>query len=193
MTRRGWVAGGFLLLLLLGGAVFLLLRTDPPPPIPPEEVRGTPAWAREHYGNADAPRFRARHIVEIDFIGEPMYVHEQAARHFLRLGQIFEALAPEYAAAITSTSDDWSYLNRDVRGGSSKSNHAFGLALDINALANVLGTTGDMPPEVVEQWKTEGGAWGGEFSRPDPMHFETHLTPEEIKARYQRDGTPRDS
>jgi hypothetical protein len=44
----------------------------------------------------------------------------------------------------------------------------------------------------VRQWEAEGGAWGGDWSRPDPMHFETHLTPEEIRKRYRRDGTPRD-
>lgn len=27
--------------------------------------------------------------------------------------------------------------------------------------------------------------------RPDPMHFESHLTPEEIRQRYRPDGTPK--
>jgi hypothetical protein len=76
-----------------------------------------------------------------------------------------------------------------VRGETTKSNHAFGIAIDVNALANPLGTAGDMPPEVVEEWELEGGAWGGRFSRPDPMHFETHLTPHEISERYESDGS----
>jgi hypothetical protein len=46
---------------------------------------------------------------------------------------------------------------------------------------------------VVEEWEREGGAWGGRFSRPDPMHFETHLTPKEIRARYRPDGTVKDA
>jgi hypothetical protein len=188
-TKRGWVAIG-LGLLLVAGAVTFLLRPDDPPPLP-QDLRGTPSWATEHYGNANAPRFRDRNIIEIDFLGEPMYVHEKAARHFLRLAQIFEARAPEYAATIAAgASDDWSYQNRSVRGEKAKSNHAFGLALDVNALTNVLGTAGDMPTEVVEQWEVEGGVWGGVWARPDPMHFETHLTPEEISHRYQPDGTP---
>ncbi len=121
-----------------------------------------------------------------------MYVHRKVQRHFLRLERIFEARAPEYAAAVAAgVLDDWSYQNRSIRGqATAKSNHAFGLAVDVNALTNVLGTEGDIPSEVVEQWETEGGEWGGDWSRPDPMHFESHLTPAEIKERYHSDGTP---
>lgn len=170
----------------------MLRRGDAPPPLP-QEIRGSASWAREHYGDPDAPGFKARNIVAIDFLSRTMYVHKAAQRHFLRLERLFEARAPEYAAAVAAgTLDDWSYENRDVVGEiDNKSNHAFGLAIDVNALTNVLGTTGDMPIEVVEQWETEGGDWGGDWERPDPMHFETHLTPEEIRERYRPDGTPK--
>jgi D-alanyl-D-alanine carboxypeptidase-like protein len=176
--------------LVLG--VFFLTRggEDPVVPSHPRDVRGSAAWARAHYGNPDAKKYRERHIIQIEFLGTILFVNEKAAPHFLRLARIFEARAPEYAASIASgTPDDWSYGNRAIRGETTKSNHAFGLAIDINALSNVLGTAGDMPVEVVEEWELEGGAWGGHFSRPDPMHFETHLTPEEIQARYNSDGT----
>lgn len=173
----------------LVAAVTMLWDRSPPP----EEVRGTPAWAARHYGNPDRPGFKRRNIVEIEFLGRRMFVHHGASRHFLRLAALFEARAPEYAAAVAfGELDDWSYENRNVRGENSKSNHAFGIAVDVNALANPLGTTGDMPEEVVRQWQVEGGEWGGDWGRPDPMHFETHLTPEEIQARYRADGTPRD-
>lgn len=174
------------------GAVAVLRPPDVPPA--PEEIRGSPAWAKTHYGNPDAPNFRARKIATIEFLGGTMFVHEKAVPHFLRLERIFEARAPEYAAAVAlGELDDWSYDNRAIRGGlDGKSNHAFGLAIDVNALTNVLGTSGDIPPEVVAQWEIEGGDWGGDWSRPDPMHFETHLTPEEIAERYHPDGIPRD-
>lgn len=153
---------------------------------------GSPAWARLHYGNPDASRFAQRNIVRIDFLGRAMFVHRKAARHFLRLEALFAARAPDYAATVAGGQlDDWSYHNRPQRGSDAKSMHAFGLAIDINALANVLGTAGDMPAAVVAQWEVEGGDWGGDWERPDPMHFETHLTPEQIRARYRRDGTPR--
>jgi hypothetical protein len=158
----------------------------------PEEVPGSAAWAARHYGDPDKPGFRRRNIVEIEFLGRSMFVHRKASRHFLRLERLFEARAPEYAATVAlGELDDWSYENRTVRGGENKSNHAFGLAIDVNALANPLGTAGDMPEEVVEQWKAEGGEWGGDWSRPDPMHFESHLEPGQIRDRYRSDGTPR--
>lgn len=190
MLRRRAVAGGLVVAAVVGGAIFFLVR-DPVPP-KPWEIRGSTAWARRHYGNPDAAKFRDRNVVEIDFLGEPMYVHEGAQRHFLRLARIFEARAPEYAAQIAVSPDDWSYHNRDIRGGDSKSTHAYGIAVDVNALTNVLGTEGDMPEEVVRQWEVEGGDWGGDWGRSDPMHFETHLTPSEIRDRYHPDGTPKD-
>jgi hypothetical protein len=157
------------------------------------DPRGTPAWALRNYGDPDARGFKRRKIVEIDFLGRRMWVHRGAVPHFLRLERLFEARAPEYAALVAAGEvDDWSYLNRTVSGTSVKSTHAFGIAIDINALANVRGTAGDIPPDVAAQWEAEGGDWGGDWTEPDPMHFETHLTPEEIRHRYRRDGTPRD-
>ena len=50
--------------------------------------------------------------------------------------------------------------------------HAFGLAVDFNVSTNQLGTEGDMNPEIVEIFERWGFVWGGDWSRPDPMHFE---------------------
>lgn len=176
--------------LAVFGVTSLLRGGDPPLP---EEIRGSPAWAAEHYGDPDSPGYVDRNIVAIDFLGRQVFVHRKAAPHFLRLERLFEARAPEYAVAVAAGElDDWGYANRTIRGERSrKSNHAFGLAIDVNALTNVLGTTGDMPVEVVDQWEAEGGDWGGDWPRPDPMHFETHLTPREIRKRYRSDGSPR--
>jgi hypothetical protein len=50
--------------------------------------------------------------------------------------------------------------------------HAFGLAVDFNVSTNQLGTEGDMNPRIVEVFERWGFVWGGDWSRPDPMHFE---------------------
>ena len=189
MIRRRLVTAGVIALVVAGG-IFVFGR-DEPRPLKPWQIRGSVPWARKYYGNANAPNYRDKHIVEMDFLGEPMYVHKKVRPHFFRLAQIFREEAPEYAAEIDITPDDWSYSNRDIRGGDSKSMHAFGIALDINALTNVLGTEGDIPSAVVDRWEDEGGEWGGDWGRPDPMHFETHLTPAEIRERYAPDGSPR--
>lgn len=186
--RRAAAAAIVLIVGVIGGVA--LLGHDDVTPLKPRDLPGTTEWAVRHYGNPDAHGYRGRHIVQIDFLGTTMFVNKAASPHFLRLARIFEARAPEYAAAVASgTPDDWSYANRDIRGESSKSYHAFGLAVDVNALTNVLGTAGDMPSEVVEEWEREGGAWGGHFDRPDPMHFESHLTPGQVRHRYEPDGT----
>jgi hypothetical protein len=185
--RRAAATGVILVLALCAGVWLSGARAPAPGP-----RRGSTAWATLHYGDPDSPGFRRRRIVEIEFLGRSMFVHRWARRHFLRLEQIFEARAPEYAAAVSlGELDDWSYRNRNVRGGESKSKHAFGLAIDVNALTNPLGGAGDMPREVVDRWEAEGGEWGGDWSRPDPMHFETLLQPDEIRRRYSRDGSPR--
>ena len=62
------------------------------------------------------------------------------------------------------------FIDRDPRRGLSM--HAFGLAVDLNTSTNGLGTRGDMHPEVVAIFEKWGFAWGGWWSRPDPMHFE---------------------
>lgn len=62
------------------------------------------------------------------------------------------------------------FIDRDPRRGLSM--HAFGLAVDFNVSTNGLGTAGDMHPTVVRIFEKWGFAWGGYWSRPDPMHFE---------------------
>ncbi|MFP5298882.1 MAG: M15 family metallopeptidase [Actinomycetota bacterium] len=189
--RRRLVTGGLVAAVLITGAIVLWPPGGTPVDLGPDP--GSATWARKHYGNPDAPNFRAKKIVSFDLLGRTMFVHRSALPHFLRLERLFEARAPEYAASVAAgTLDDWSYHNRDVRAGNAKSNHAFGLAVDVNALSNVMGTTGDMPTEVTSQWEDEGGDWGGDWTRPDPMHFETQLTPRQIRKRYLPDGTPRD-
>ncbi len=190
-VSRGQGAALAAVVLVILGTIAFLARGDQP--LRPEEIRGSPAWAHAHYGDPDARGFKRRNIIEIEFLGRAMFVHRNVVPHFYRLERLFEARAPEYAAAVAlGELDDWSYKNRDVRGSpGDKSNHAFGIAVDINALTNVRGTTGDMSAEVVMQWEIEGGDWGGDWSNPDPMHFETHLTPQEISKRYNPDGTPK--
>jgi hypothetical protein len=190
------VVAGVALVVLAAVALWLTGREEPRRQVPtpaPTPAPGTPEWAREHYGNPREHGFIRRRIVAIEFLGRRMFVNRAARRHFLRLEHLFEARAPAYAAAVDDGElDDWSYENRSMRGAEVRSNHAFGIAVDINALANPLGTAGDMPEQVVRAWEAEGGEWGGDWERPDPMHFETHLTPLQIRKRYRADGTPRD-
>ena len=64
------------------------------------------------------------------------------------------------------------YYPRFIAGSTNLSNHAFGLALDLNVPGNQRGTVGEIDRRVVAIFKYWGFAWGGDWSYTDPMHFE---------------------
>lgn len=61
---------------------------------------------------------------------------------------------------------------RKKRGLKSASLHSWGLAIDINAAWNGLGKVPTVSPELVKCFTDAGFDWGGEWSRPDGMHFQ---------------------
>jgi GH24 family phage-related lysozyme (muramidase) len=64
------------------------------------------------------------------------------------------------------------YYFRARRGSPRLSNHARGIAIDIDPLDNVMrkGNKGDMAAFVILTFQRHGWKWGGEYG--DPMHFE---------------------
>ncbi|MEJ7833788.1 MAG: M15 family metallopeptidase [Nocardioides sp.] len=64
------------------------------------------------------------------------------------------------------------YYPRFIAGSSQLSNHAFGLAFDINVPGNQRGTVGEIDRTVVAIFKRWGFSWGGDWRYTDPMHFE---------------------
>lgn len=52
------------------------------------------------------------------------------------------------------------------------SRHAYGMALDTNTTSNCGGCRPQMHCDVVRIFRKHGFAWGGNFRRPDGMHFE---------------------
>lgn len=66
------------------------------------------------------------------------------------------------------------YYPRFIAGSTTLSNHAFGLALDLNVPGNQRGTVGEMDRGVVAIFKHWGFTWGGDWAYTDPMHFEVN-------------------
>lgn len=70
----------------------------------------------------------------------------------------------------------WGNSCRKIRNSNNWSNHAWGLAVDLNAPENPMGPrTGRIRkyPSVIALWKKYGFYWGGDYSsRADDMHFE---------------------
>jgi hypothetical protein len=78
--------------------------------------------------------------------------------------------------------DDWSYVNRAIRGRNVPSNHSWGLAIDIDATQYPLGSTKRLPQWIVDLFKKYGFDYGGDWrTRPDPMHFEFNGWPREAR------------
>lgn len=61
---------------------------------------------------------------------------------------------------------------RKTTGGTSPSLHSWGVAVDINAAWNRFNKQPTMSKELVACFTDAGFEWGGDWSKPDGMHFQ---------------------
>lgn len=61
---------------------------------------------------------------------------------------------------------------RNIRGKENMSTHSWGIAVDHNAATNPLGAEPKMHEGIVKCFEGEGFSWGGNWKRPDGMHFQ---------------------
>lgn len=66
---------------------------------------------------------------------------------------------------------------RTKRGASTPSLHSWGLAIDVNAAWNRMGQQPSLSAGFVECFKDAGFDWGGDWTRPDGMHFQLKAFP----------------
>ena len=96
--------------------------------------------------------------------------------HRLIVPQLRAALREVQAAGLAGTvrSFDGCYVPRFIERNPDRavSLHTWGIAFDLNAQSNMPGAQGDMDMRVVNIMKKWGFRWGGDWSYPDPMHFE---------------------
>lgn len=152
-------------------------------------------------------------LVTIEAAGIRLRVHRRAALIFTRF---IDAMAAK-GYPVDQVADDWGHAYRPIRGYTlaealadpdKMSNHAWGLAVDLNATRNPMAERliTDMPswmPDLAARYRLR---WGGNFQdRKDPMHFEwvgspleadvltDHLTDQgglhldaDVKARFDR-------
>lgn len=83
----------------------------------------------------------------------------------------------------------WGNSCRKIRNSSSWSNHAWGLAIDINAPSNPMTNRliTDMSSWMPALWKSYGFRWGGDYrGRKDAMHYEFLGSVADAKAQTER-------
>jgi hypothetical protein len=117
-----------------------------------------PAWVRAHITTEVVPILGAvtcNRVIFPQLKAALQDIHEQG---------LDDKIHPEQYAGC--------YYPRFIAGTSTLSNHAFGLALDINAVENQRGTVGLIDRGVVAVFEKWGFTWGGDWAYTDPMHFE---------------------
>lgn len=83
-----------------------------------------------------------------------------------------EIAADGLSSAIHPQQYGGCFVPRFIAGTTTLSNHAFGLAFDLNVPENERGTVGQMNRQVVAIFEKWGFTWGGTWGYTDPMHFE---------------------
>jgi hypothetical protein len=109
---------------------------------------------------------------------------------------VLDHVAARFDAEVEPVDVDssWGWAHRPVRGGSALSNHASGTSIDLNATAHPLGVTGTFSDDQVAAIRailadvSPVVAWGGDFDRPDEMHFEIVGTAAEVAEVAARIG-----
>lgn len=122
------------------------------------KVAPDPAWVREHIATEPVP------ILGSVTCNKLLFPQLRAALEEIVQRGLADKIDPDQYAGC--------YYPRFIAGSTKLSNHAFGLALDLNTSTNGRGIPGDMDRTVVSIFKKWGFAWGGDWSYTDPMHFE---------------------
>lgn len=108
-------------------------------------------------------------------------VHHKCAASLLR---VLTAIRDRIEASphIRDEAEDFGgvFNNRNKRGGATKSLHAFGAAIDLdaddNSFRNSWPMQSDMPLEIIEEFAKEGWVSAAAFWGYDSMHFQaTHI------------------
>jgi hypothetical protein len=112
--------------------------------------------------------------LEVGFIPKKIYCNKDLVQP---LSKAFENLIKSNCVTELKTWDGCFNI-RKKRGLNSMSLHSWGLAVDLNAGWNQMGTKGSLSPQFVSCFKDAGMDWGGDWQgRSDPMHFQISKLP----------------
>jgi hypothetical protein len=135
--------------------------------------------------SCDGARVGGLAVVRTSVSGVGVSVHRRAAR---LVGLLFAET--ERRGYLLRAGQCWGYACRAIAGTVVASNHSWGLAVDINSLANPyqFPRRTDLPTWMPLLWNRYGFAWGGNYNsegrtgKADSMHFEFMGTPADVDA-----------
>jgi hypothetical protein len=129
-------------------------------PLAGGELRLDPSWVAQHIVTATVPilgRVTCNRAIIPQLRGALRDVRAQGLAGLIDRQDFAGCFSPRY-------------LNRDPTAGIS--HHSWGIALDVNALANPFGRTPHQDARLVVVFEKWGFTWGGRWIVPDGMHFE---------------------
>lgn len=119
-----------------------------------------PAWVQRHIRTVELPGIATTRCHEL------MIPQLLAALEEVRAVGLYDHFKPEQFGGC------WVPRHIDWDPSKPLSNHAWGIAVDLNTHDNWLGDEPQMDRRIVEIFEKWGFAWGGHWRRPDGMHFE---------------------
>lgn len=150
--------------------------TLPSPPWP--RVPNGPKEIREVFGSPGSPLCMAGRVV----LPAPLRLSwkpEEAVR-FVSCHKLVEAVFQSvfdqiYARKYWELLEDYGgiYNFRPIKGSAKLSTHSWGIAVDLNTVANPLGAKPVMDPHIIAVFADHGFHWGGNWRRRrDGAHFQ---------------------
>lgn len=120
--------------------------------------------------------------IRLEKSGVSLMVRREIAPLVKFCGDEVERRGYLYDLGPMDPTDDWSFVNRPIRGTSIPSNHSWGLAVDMDASKYPQGQRKRRPPQWVDDiWFKYGFDNGAPWANPDPMHYEFRGTPADAR------------
>jgi hypothetical protein len=131
-----------------------------------------PSWFRENLTRVWVPQLSKAGILDEE---EGFLFYKDAHR------QLLNAFSQVEEEGLLGRITQWcgAYSDRTVAQTSIPSVHALGIAFDVNCRELSFGRFVDLRQDhelgrIVQIFRQNGFIWGGDFSRPDPMHFQVY-------------------
>ena len=122
------------------------------------QVAPDPGWVSSHISTQQMP------IIGSMTCNSAVFPQLEAALEEIQGDGLADKIYPDQYAGC--------YYPRFIANSTTLSNHAFGLALDLNTAGNQRGVAGEIDRRVVAIFERWGFSWGGRWAWTDPMHFE---------------------